>query len=124
MCDTWRIRKTKTRRYTFRQQHSSGYIQRRVDFLFSIFNSLQKFVKNTDVLVAFSTDRSPTTFSLFGKSQGMKGRGLWKRSKSLFENDTYIENMKKHIITIQTKLKNENITDEQCAWKFLKYDIR
>ena len=53
----------------------------------------------------------------------MKGRGLWKRSKSLFENDTYIENMKKHIITIQTKLKNENITDKQCAWKFLKYDI-
>lgn len=114
MCDTWRIRKTKTRRYTFRQQHS----------IFSIFNSLQKFVKNTDVLVAFSTDHSPTTFSLFGKSQGMKGRGLWKRSKSLFENDTYIENMKKHIITIQTKLKNENITDEKCAWKFLKYDIR
>ena len=31
--------------------------------------------------------------------------------------------MKKHISTLEN-LKNENITDEQSVWEYLKYEIR
>ena len=34
LCDIWRIRNPKTRRFTFRQQHCSGFIQRRLDYIF------------------------------------------------------------------------------------------
>ena len=34
LCDIWRIRNPNTKPYTFPQQHSSGYIQRRLDFFF------------------------------------------------------------------------------------------
>ena len=33
LCDIWRIRNPKTKRYTFRQKHVSGLIQRRLIFL-------------------------------------------------------------------------------------------
>ena len=32
LCDIWRIRNPKRRRFTFRQHHSTGFIQRRLDF--------------------------------------------------------------------------------------------
>ena len=51
--DIWRIRNRYRKRYTFRQQHSSGYIQRRLDCFF-ISSVLQESLKNTDVV--FSTN--------------------------------------------------------------------
>ena len=63
LCDIWRIRNPKRRRFTFRQHHSTGFIQRRLDYFF-ISNSLQESTKTTDTLAAFSTDHSPITFSL------------------------------------------------------------
>ena len=62
LCDIWRIRNPNTKHYTFCQQHSSGYCQRRLDYFF-ISNVLQESVKNPDVLAAFLTDHSPM-FSL------------------------------------------------------------
>ena len=34
LCNTWRVRNTKVKQFTFTQQHSSGFIQRRLDFFF------------------------------------------------------------------------------------------
>ena len=62
-------------------------------------------------------------FSLFSKSEGTKGKGLWKHNNFLCEKGTYINSMKKHISTLEN-LKNENITDEQTVWEYLKYEIR
>ena len=61
LCDIWRIRNPKTKRYTFRQKHVSGLIQRRLDY---ISNSMQVSVKNTDVLPTLLTDHSPITFHI------------------------------------------------------------
>ena len=58
--DVWRIRNPKTKRYTFRQKHVSGWIQRRLDY-FYISNSVQVCVKNTNVLASLLTDHSPIT---------------------------------------------------------------
>ena len=34
LCDIWRIRNPKTKRYTFRQKHDFGLIQRRFDYFY------------------------------------------------------------------------------------------
>ena len=107
--DSWRIRNPNTKRYTFHQQHSSGYIQRRLDYFF-ISNVLQESVNNTDVLATFSNDHSAIIFYLFSKSEGTRSKGLWKHNNSLYEKSTYINTMKKHIISTLENLKNENIT--------------
>ena len=36
VCDIWGIRNPKRKRFTFRQHHSAGFIQRRLDFFFRI----------------------------------------------------------------------------------------
>ena len=52
LCDIWRIRNPKTCRYTFRQNDSSGVIQRRLDYFF-ISNTMQEFVSKTDSSIFF-----------------------------------------------------------------------
>lgn len=69
---------------------------------------------NPIVLAAFATGHSPLMFSLFCKSEGNRGKGLWKRNNSLCENT----------ISPLENLKNENITHEQSMWEYLKYEIR
>ena len=75
MPDIWRIINLNMKHYTFRQQHSSGFIQRKSDFFF-IYNVLQQSLKNPSVLVAFSTDHSQITFSLSGKSEEATDKGF------------------------------------------------
>ena len=49
LCDIWRVRNTKSKRFTFTQKHFSGFIQRRLDYMF-ISNTLQEFVTMTEIL--------------------------------------------------------------------------
>ena len=53
ICDIWRIRNPKHQNFTFRQNHSTGFIERQLDYIF-ISNCLQEFVNYTDVLPALS----------------------------------------------------------------------
>ena len=63
LCDIWRIRNPTEKCFTFRQNHISGYIQRRFDYFF-VSNKLQESIKNTDILAYLSTDHSPIFFTL------------------------------------------------------------
>ena len=51
--DIWRITKSTTNRSTFRQNHSSGFIQRRLDYVF-VTNSLQESIQKTNILPSFA----------------------------------------------------------------------
>ena len=84
------------RRFTCRQNHSSSFIEWRLDF-FHISNTSQEFVKNTDVLAFFGTDHSPNVFSLELKDMILCGKGFWKFNSSLISNTKYTENMQNHI---------------------------
>ena len=55
LCGTWRVRNSKIKRFTFWQQYTSGFIQRRFEYFF-VSNVLQESVNKTDVLAAFPTD--------------------------------------------------------------------
>ena len=63
ICDMWRIRNPNTQNFTFRQNHSTGLIKRRLDYTF-ISNCLQEFVNITDILLALSAGHSPLLISL------------------------------------------------------------
>ena len=57
LCDICRICNPKRKQFTFKQYHSTGFIQRKLDYLF-VSNSLQESIKTADTLAAFSTDHS------------------------------------------------------------------
>ena len=61
LCDIWRIRNPNVRRFTFRQNHVSGFIERRLGF-FLISNIQQEPIIKTDVIASFCTDHSPIFF--------------------------------------------------------------
>ena len=63
LCDIWRVRNPKRKRYTFRQQHVTGFTQRRLDY-FLVSNNLQESIKKPDFLTTLSTGHSPRFFSL------------------------------------------------------------
>ena len=71
LCDIWRTRNPKTKRFTFHRKHVSGLIQRRLDY-FYISNSMQVPVKNTDVLASLLTDHLPITFSCFKNEESKR----------------------------------------------------
>ena len=48
ICDIWRIRNPKRQNFTFRQNHSTGFAERQLDYIF-VSNCLQEFVNYTDV---------------------------------------------------------------------------
>ena len=70
-----------------------------------------RIIKNPDVLAAFSTDHSTTMFFLFSKSEGTRDKGLWRHNNYFCDKSTYINSMKKRIISNLENFKNENITD-------------
>ena len=90
--DIWRIRNPKLQNFTFRQNHCTGFIERRLDYIF-VFNWLQEFVNYTDALPTISTDHSPVLVSLLNNNFNDNGRGLWKHNSSLVHDEFYVENV-------------------------------
>ena len=123
MCDIWKINNPKLKRYTFRQKHVSGLIQRRLDY-FYISDSKPVSVKSTYVLASLLTDHSPISFSYCKNEESNRGRGFWKFNNSLIENEEYFQQMKKYISDTLNELFNENILDDQIKWEYFKYNIR
>ena len=124
LCDIGRIRNPKFKRYAFRQNHSNGFIQRRVDYVF-MSNVLQERVKkNPDILGSFATDHSQILFSLNQMSEFSHGIGLWKFNKSLLLKKEYVEKIKEHILLTIKMLDNDDLRDKQVRWEYLKYEIR
>ena len=123
LCDIWRIRNPKIKRFTFRQQHISGFIQRRLDYFF-LSNLLQESVNKTEVLAAFFTDHSPLLIYLELRKDENRGKGLWKFNNSLSMKSDFQTKMKFHIKCTLETLEIEGISDLQVRWEFLKYEIR
>ena len=120
ICDMWRIRNPNTQTFTFRQNHSTGFIERRLDYIF-ISNCLQEFVINTDILLVLSTDHSPLLISHFSDKSDKNGNEFWKFDNSLVYHEVYVEKMKK----IMTKINNssESMESAQTKWEFSKCEI-
>ena len=112
LCDIWRIRNTKEKRFTFRQKHRSGFLQRRLDYFF-VSNTLQESIKDTEILPALSSDHSPIFFSLVSTKPASKGKGLWKFNNSLLLNEEFVTKMRNYIHLKINEMNHENINDDQ-----------
>ena len=86
----------KSRRFTFTQKYSSGFIQRRLDYIF-ILNTLQELVTTTEILTPILTDHSPVLFSLSKGNDCFRGKELWKFNSYLTKDQNYITEIKKLI---------------------------
>ena len=123
LCDIWRVRNPKKKRYTFREQHVTGFIQRRLDY-FLVSNNLQESINKTDVLTALSTDHSPIFFSLSKNIDISRGEGLWKFNNSFRHNPDFVTELKNNLKVICNGMSAEQITDEQLCWEYIKHEIR
>ena len=52
------------------------------------------------------------------------GNGLRKFNNSLYSNIDYTTKLKNHLKLIQKTILQENITDEQMIWEYIKYEIK
>ena len=125
LCGIWRIRNPNVKRFTFRQNHVYGFVERGfIFFFFLISNIQQESIIKTDVLASFCNAHSPIFFSLQLKDMPTRGKGFWKFNNSLISNDEYVEKMKNQISETIHMLDQDKITDKHLRWEFLKYEIR
>ena len=108
-CDIWRIRNPSMRCFTFRQNHVSSIIERK----------LQESIIKTDILASFCTDHPSKCFSLQSKDIPTWGNIFWKFSNSLTSNAEYVAKMKKSIFWNST-----NASPRPNNWEYLKYEVR
>ena len=93
----------KSERFTFTQNHSSGFIQSRLDYML-ILNTLQEFVTMTEIMTPFLTDHSLVLFSLSKEKTTIRDKGLWKFNSSLTKDQNYITEIK----NLMRNFSNEN----------------
>ena len=74
LCDIRRVRNMKSRQRTFTQKHSSGFIQRRLDYIF-ISNTHQELVTTTEIPTPISTNHSPV-ISLSKGNDCLRGNSI------------------------------------------------
>ena len=87
LCHIWRVRNKKSKQCTFTQQHSSGFIQHRLDYIF-ILNTLQELVTTTEILAPISTDHCSVILSLSKGNDCLTGKGFWKFNSSVTKDQT------------------------------------
>ena len=123
LCDIWRVRNRKKKRYTFRRQHVTGFIQRSLD-CFLVSNNLQETINRTDILTALPTDHSPIFFSLSKNIDISRGKGLWQFNNSLCHKLDFVTELKDDLKVICNRMSVEQTNGEQLCWEYIKYEIR
>ena len=84
--DIWKVRNSSSTRFTFRKSHFSGFIQRRLGYIF-IFNLIQESIQNIDVLPSFCSDYSSLLLSYKKLSHSNLGKNFWKFDCSLIHDE-------------------------------------
>ena len=75
MIDIGRLRNPFSKRYTFRKNHFSGYLQRGLDYIF-VFNALQESLQGTSILPSCCIDHSPILFLYHKPTQISLGKNF------------------------------------------------
>ena len=108
LVDIWRIRNPSLKRYTFRKNHFSGFIQRRLDYIF-ISNNIQEYFEKVSILPSFCSDHSPISCILESSSKIQLGKNFWKFNSSLINDEKYVTQIKQHISEVKSQFN--------CFWK-------
>ena len=76
------------------------------DYCF-IFNKIQKFALDTDIMEPFSSDYPPILIS-FSKEKQNKNSGFGKFNNSLLSDDNFKEKLKQYIQNIKNDIELSN----------------
>ena len=120
--DIWRIRNPFSKRYTFRKNDFSGYIQRRLDYIF-VSNTLQESLQQIRILLFFCSDYSPFLVSYNKPTEISVGKNFRKFNSSLLQDETFVLKLKEHIKLVKTSFHSNFKSNEHFKWEFLKYEI-
>ena len=121
MIDIWRVKNPSPARFTFRKSHFSGFIQKRLGYIF-ISNSIQESVQNIDVLPSFCSDHSSLLLSYKKLPKSNIGKIFWKFDCSLIHDELYVLKMKKYFENVINSFESD--FNYQMKWEYLKYEIR
>ena len=101
MIDTWRIRNPFSKRFTFRKNPFSGYIQRLLDYI-HVFNTLKGSLQQTSTLPSFCSDHCPILVSYNKPTEIYLGKNIWKFNNSLVQDETFVLKLKEHVNHVKT----------------------
>ena len=103
------------------QNHSSGIINCRLDYIF-ISNKLQEFSNDTVIIPAFKTDHSSVLVTFLLIIFLKPGPGLWKSNNSLINDKTFINTFGNFYEYMIKKLNTNISLDNQlkCELKNMK----
>ena len=118
--DSWRIRNPLKKRYTFRQRHYSGFLQRRLDYFF-VSNALQQSIAKSEIANALFTDHSPIIIKISPEIKTNLGPGSWKFNNSLLLDNVFVQKME---VLINNFLNENGTLEPHLKWEYLKYNIR
>ena len=121
MVDIRRVKNPSSIRFTFRKSHFSGFIHRRLGYIF-ISNSIQKSAQNIDVLPSFCNDHPLLLLSYKKLPHVNTVKNFWKFDCSLIHDEIYVLKMKKYFENVSNSF--ESNFNYQIKWKYLKYEIR
>ena len=123
MCDIWRIRNPIKKLHIFGQNHFSGIINHRLDYIF-ILNKLQGFSNDPGIIPAFKTDHFSVLVTISNYNFFKPGPGLWEFNKSLIKDKTFTNTLKNFIQNMISKLNTNISLGNQLKLELLKYEIR
>ena len=119
LCSVWRIKSPTRKSYSFRQNHYSGIINRRLDYIF-ILNKLQESSNDTDLIAAFKTDHSSVLITISNYNFFIPGPGPWNFNNSLINDEIFTNTFKSFIQNMINELNTNPSLDNQLKWKLLK----
>ena len=114
LIDIWRIRNPPKKRYTFRQRHFSGFLQRRLDYFF-VSSNLQQNIDKAEIANALYTDHSPIIIKISPDKKANPGPGSWKFNNSLLIDDVFVQKMDE---TIRNLLIGSDF-NPHLKWEYL-----
>ena len=123
MIDIWRIRNPILKRYTFRKNHFSGFIQSGY-IIFLSQTTYKKILEDTNILPSFCSDHSPLFVNYQTSNDFHLGKHFWKFNSSLRKDEEYVKQMKQHIQNVKHQFDPLFKEKPQVQWEFLKYEIR
>ena len=115
--------KSNKKSYLWNQNHSSGIINCRLDYIF-ILNKLQEFSSETDIS-AFKTDCSSVLVTISNYNFFERSPSLQNFNNSLINHETFTNIFKTFIQNMISKFNTAISLDNQLKWELcLKYEIR
>ena len=106
----------------FLKNNFSGFIQRRLNYIF-ILNNIQEYFKKVSILSSFCSDHSHISCILESSSQIQLGKNFCKFNSSLINDEKYVTQMKQHINKVKCQFNPAFGNKAYVQWEFLKYEI-